>query len=195
VDGDSGNSLIEIRPVEPTDKQALLDAFQRLSERSRYRRFLAPQGRLSDAELRYFTEVDHRDHEALVAVDPATGEGVGVARYVRVEPGSGSAELAVAVVDDWQRRGVGSRLTSALVERARAEGIDTFTAVLLAENEEMLGLLDEVGRVRVHGRERGTIELSVEFPIGALERVRRMFRRVGREELRALAPWHLARRG
>jgi GNAT superfamily N-acetyltransferase len=120
-------SAIEIRPIEATDKQALLGAFERLSERSRYRRFLAPQARLSEAELRHFTEVDHHDHEALVAIDPDRGDGVGVARYVRRAEDPSSAELAVAVIDDWQQRGVGSRLTGALAERARAEGIIAFT--------------------------------------------------------------------
>jgi ribosomal protein S18 acetylase RimI-like enzyme len=186
-------STIEIRPIEPTDKQAVLAGFERLSERSRYRRFLAPQGRLSSAELRYFTEVDHHDHEALVAIEPGTGEGIGVARYVRSAEDPSSAEIAVAVIDDWQQRGVGSRLTAALAERARAEGMTTFTAVLLAENEQMLGLLEELGHTRVTNRERGTLEVSVELPTGAVDRLKGMFRLLARSELTALAPWHRVR--
>jgi GNAT superfamily N-acetyltransferase len=185
---------IEIRPIEPTDKQALLAAFERLSERSRYRRFLAPQGRLSEAELRYFTEVDHHDHEALVAMEPDTGEGVGVARYVRSPEDPSSAEFAVAVIDDWHQRGVGGRLTAALADRARTEGITTFTAILLAENEGMLSLLDELGRTRVTKRERGTVELSVELPTKAVDRLKRLFRQVARGEVTALAPWHRSTR-
>jgi RimJ/RimL family protein N-acetyltransferase len=184
-------STLEIRPISPDDKEALLDAFERLSERSRYRRFLAPQGQLSERELRYFTEVDHHDHEALVALDPATGGGVGVARFVRSPEEPTSAELAVAVVDDWQHRGVGTRLTDALAERARAEGVRTFTATLLAENEQMLGMLEDLGRVRVTRRRRGVIELRVELPVSALERLKRMLRRVGRGDIGARAPWHL----
>jgi GNAT superfamily N-acetyltransferase len=187
------SASVEIRPIEPTDKQALLGAFERLSERSRYRRFLAPLGRLSEAQLRYFTEVDHHDHEALVAVEPETGEGVGVARYVRRGDDPNAAELAVAVIDDWQQRGVGSRLTSALAERARAEGITTFTALMLAENEQMISLLDELGRARVTNRERGTVELSVDLTSGALERLKRMLRRVACGELTPVPPWHRVR--
>jgi GNAT superfamily N-acetyltransferase len=187
------SATLEIRPIEPTDKQALLGAFDRLSERSRYRRFLAPQGRLSKAELRYFTEVDHHDHEALVAIEPQTGDGIGVARYVRRDDDPSAAEVAVAVIDDWQQHGVGSRLTSALAERARAEGIDAFTALLLAENEQMLGLLGDLGRTRVTNRQRGTVEVRVDLTSGALERLKRMFRGVARGELTALAPWHRAR--
>lgn len=188
------SAAVEIRPIAPEDKQKLLDGFERLSERSRYRRFLAPHGRLSASELRYFTEVDHRDHEALVALDPVSGEGIGVARFVRSETDPSSAEISFAVVDDRQRQGVGSRLAGALVERAREEGITTFTAILLANNDEMRGLLDDLGRVRVLRRERGTVEVSIEFPVSALDRLRSIFRHTGLEELRALAPWHLARR-
>ena len=118
----SADELV-IRPISPDDKEGLSEKFDRLSEQSRYRRFLAPHGRLSAAELRYFTEVDHHDHEALVAVDPRTRDGVGIARYVRWKKDPQSAELAVAVVDDWQHKGVGTRLASALAKRAREEGI------------------------------------------------------------------------
>src|ERR1700704_1191416 len=92
-----GVAEIEIRPIEPDDKEALASGFDRLSERSRYRRFLSPRGPLTAAELRYFTEVDHRNHEALVAVDRDTGEGVGVARFVRSPDDDKVAEMAVAV--------------------------------------------------------------------------------------------------
>ena len=109
---------LEIRPIEPGDRDGFVEAFERLGENSRYRRFLSPHGPLSEAELRYFTEVDHHDHEALVAIDPLTAGG-GVARYVRSTESPGHAEVAVAVVDDWQRRGVGTRLATRTRARAR----------------------------------------------------------------------------
>src|SRR6476469_1483205 len=84
---------VEIRPIEPDDRDALARGFDRLSERSRYRRFLSPRGPLSEAELSYLTEVDHRDHEALVAVDPETNEGVGVARFIRSAEDPALAEI------------------------------------------------------------------------------------------------------
>lgn len=134
-----------IRPISPEDGPALVDGFERLSDASRYRRFLSPHDHLSAAEVRYFTEVDHHDHEALVAVDPQTGAGVGVARYVRSKEDPQEAEIAIAVVDDWQRQGVGTRLASALADRAREEGISVFTGLVLAENELMLSLAGELG--------------------------------------------------
>ena len=72
-----------IRPVRGADAPALADGFTRLSARSRYLRFLSGKRELSAEELRYFTDVDHHDHEALAAVDPAAGRGLGVARYIR----------------------------------------------------------------------------------------------------------------
>jgi GNAT superfamily N-acetyltransferase len=179
--GDAGSRLI--RPIAPEDKRAFAAGFDRLGAESRYRRFLAPRGRLTASELRYFTEVDHHDHEAFVAIEPSTNEGVGAARYVRSKDDPAVAELAVAVVDDWQRRGVGTRLTAALAERARAEGITSFTALVLAENELMLNLLGELGRVRVLHPERGTVEVTVELPDSGVGRVADLLRAVGRGEL------------
>jgi L-amino acid N-acyltransferase YncA len=180
-------AAIEIRPICPEDRQPLADGFERLGERSRYRRFLAPHGPLTDSELRYFTEVDHHDHEALVAIDPQTGLGVGVARYVRSTADRSVAELAVAVVDDWQGRGVGSRLTAALADRARAEGIRSFTALVLADNELMLNLLADLGHTNVLHAEQGTVELTVELPGSGLGRIARLLKAVARGDIRARA--------
>jgi nucleotide-binding universal stress UspA family protein/GNAT superfamily N-acetyltransferase len=157
-------SRLEIRPVEPDDRAGLAAGFERLGSESRYRRFFGPMPRLSDRDLDYLTRVDHHDHEALVAIDPETGDGVGVARYVRTGPAV--AEPAVAVVDDWQGRGVGSRLLDALVERARAEGIRRFDAPVLASNHEAIGVFERLGPTsrRSSGRE---IELRIDLPMEA----------------------------
>ena len=180
-----------IRPISPSDKQALLDGFERLSDESRYRRFLSPHGRLTQAELRYFTEIDHHDHEALVAIDPSTGQGVGVARYVRSKDNPASAELAIAVVDDWQRLGVGTRLATELAVRAREEGISTFTGFVLAENELMLSLARELGEIRAVHQEHGTVELTVQLPEQSPDTfVRRLLRAVATGALKAV-PVHL----
>src|SRR5436309_1309354 len=117
-------SQITIRPIGPDDRQDLADGFARLSPETRYRRFFGPVARLRERDLDYLTQIDHHHHEALVAVDDATGDGVGVARYVRIA--DGVAEPAVVVVDDWQGRGVGGALLSALVDRAREEGVTRF---------------------------------------------------------------------
>jgi GNAT superfamily N-acetyltransferase len=152
-------ATVLIEPIRPEHKQALERGFERLSEESRYSRFLAPMERLGPTMLAYLTEVDHHDHEALIAFDPRSGDAVGVARYVRTN--RTRAEAAVTVADDWQGRGLGTALTSLLAERAIEEGIDRFTAVLLARNSEMVGLLESLGQVSVTGRNGGTLEVEV----------------------------------
>jgi GNAT superfamily N-acetyltransferase len=152
-----------VRPIEPADKAVLTAAFERLSEQSRYQRFMAPISELSESQLRYLTEVDHHDHEALIALDPGSGDGVGVARFVRLEDGT-SAEAAVTVIDEWQGRGLGTALSQLLAERARDEGIDRFTALLLASNEQMHDVLSSLGPAHVISREAGTVEIEIAIP-------------------------------
>jgi RimJ/RimL family protein N-acetyltransferase len=169
-------SEVEIRPIRPTDKKRLRDGFARLSAESRQRRFLVPTPRLSARLVRYLTEVDHHDHEALGALGADTGEPVGIARYVRSDAAADAAEVAVAVVDEWQRRGVATALLRRLAERAREEGITRFTATCLADNDEALELLDELGAARTTTTESGLVEARIELPAtdeSALSRVLR----------------------
>src|ERR1035441_3046772 len=109
-------SRVVIRQIETDDRAGVVKGSPLLKPESRYRRFFGPVTQLSERDLDYLTCVDHHDHEALVAVDAETGEGVGVARYVRTGPDV--AEPAIVVVDDWQGRGAGSRLLAARGERA-----------------------------------------------------------------------------
>lgn len=160
---------VEIRPIDPADKQLLLDGFERLGPRSRYQRFLASTPQLTDDAVRYLTEVDHHDHEALVAVDP-DGAGLGVARFVRVHERPNVAEAAVTVADDSQGRGVGTLLLQRLADRAREEGVERFWALLLSDNREMLDLLERLGPVEVLDRSAGTLEVEVELPPEGVDR-------------------------
>jgi GNAT superfamily N-acetyltransferase len=134
-----------IRPIAPDDKALLQDGLQRLSPESVRRRFLGPKPRLSAAELRYLTEVDGRDHIALVAVDDSAPERlVGVARCVRSEDDARTAEMAIVVADAWQGHGVGQVLVEALAQAAAAAGVRRFSAVILADNLGAQRLLDGI---------------------------------------------------
>jgi GNAT superfamily N-acetyltransferase len=156
-------SRVTVRPIRPQDAAPLRAGFERLSEDSRYRRFLSPMRKLSGPMLRYLTEVDHHNHEALIAVG-ADGTIVGVARSVRSRRDPQVAETAVTVADDWQGRGLGTALFGLLADRARAEGIRRFTALMLATNREMLDLFEDLGPVRILERGSGTIELEITLP-------------------------------
>jgi GNAT superfamily N-acetyltransferase len=153
-----------IRPVEPEDKELFVAGWEQFGEESRYRRFMGAKGSLSPSDLAYFTEVDHVDHEAIGARAAETGEGVGVARYVRLPATPEVAEAAVAVVDEWQHRGVGGELLRRLTERARANGIERFHASLFAVNQAMLALFEDLGEVEVQHAGEGRIEIDVDLP-------------------------------
>lgn len=159
-------SAVLIRPIRRSDKQQLLAGFERLSPESRYRRFLVPMPRLTAGLVRYLTEIDHHDHEALVALAADSGEGVGVARYVRLEDEPEVAEVAVAVVDDWQRRGVATELLEMLAIRAGEEGIERFSVTCLADNREAIELFDQFATTRIARTESGLVEAEVELPLG-----------------------------
>jgi RimJ/RimL family protein N-acetyltransferase len=157
-------SKVLVRPVRSGDAPLLADGFARLSPQSRWMRFLGTKTSLSAAELRYFTQVDHHDHEAIGALSAADGRGVGIARYVRDADDPQSAEIAVTIVDDWQGRGLGTELLARLSDRARQAGIDRFTALVGAENAAMAGLLRKMGAC-LAGRGPGTVEYEVSLVI------------------------------
>jgi GNAT superfamily N-acetyltransferase len=133
-----------IAQLMPEDAPLLAEAFAQLSEESRRLRFLGPKPTLSAAELRYLTAVDGHHHVALSAIDPGTGRGVGIARFIRDPDDPQRAEVAVTVADDWQHRGLGKLLLERLTDRARQEGVCRFTALVLVENRNMKTLLDRL---------------------------------------------------
>jgi RimJ/RimL family protein N-acetyltransferase len=153
-----------VAPLHPDDRSRYLAGVRRISPDSLYKRFLTPVERLSESQLRYLLEVDHRDHEALLAVDEATGDAVGVARFARLVDRPDAAEAAVVVVDDWQGFGLGKALCRLLAQRAREVGVRCFEAYLLAANKPMLALLETLGPVRVLSEEAGTLAVEVSLP-------------------------------
>jgi RimJ/RimL family protein N-acetyltransferase len=124
-----------VRPIARGDKALLQDGLQRLSPESVRRRFLGAKTQLSPGELRYLTEVDGRDHIALVALDADDPSVlVGVARCVRSREASDTAEMAIVIGDDWQGLGLGYALARELAGSAAHVGVRRFTTVMLADN-------------------------------------------------------------
>lgn len=155
-------SKVVIRRVTPADAPVLAEGFERLSRESRRLRFLTAKTNLSQRDLRYLTEVDGHNHEALGAVDPVTGRGLGVARFVRLAPDADVAEVAVTVTDEWQGRGLGTLLLEALTDRARAEGVTRYTALVADENTVVVDLLRRLG---AHVREGDAGSNAVEYEL------------------------------
>jgi acetyl coenzyme A synthetase (ADP forming)-like protein len=163
---------IHIRAIRPDDRERLADHFQRLSARSIHFRFMGAKRHLSEAELDYFTRPDFVRHIALVATLRQGGAEriIGVGRY-HVEDDSGAAaEVAFAVADAHQRRGIGTLLLEHLLRIGRGCGITEFRADVLGANNQMLEVFRHTG-LRVTGAtEAGVMHLS--FPTAETEESR-----------------------
>jgi GNAT superfamily N-acetyltransferase len=154
---------VTLRPLAAGDREGIRRAFDRLSPESRYRRFFVSLRELSDGLLDVLTDVDHDNHEALVGFDPESGEIVGVARYVRMPEQPQRAEASVAVVDDWQGRGLGRELLERLVTRAREEGVLRFVAFIQADNRRAVEVMSHLGPTTTSSR-GDLVELDIELP-------------------------------
>jgi RimJ/RimL family protein N-acetyltransferase len=136
---------IEIRALTPADEEAMLAAIDRTGAQSLYRRFFGSKRHFSDREKAFFLDVDFESHVALVAVTQEDGRNVivGGGRYVVVRPGT--AELAFAVIDEYQGQGIGAALLRHLTLLARAGGIKELIAEVLPENIPMLKVFQKSG--------------------------------------------------
>ena len=177
---------IVVRPIAPEDKTLLLEAFERLSDESRRRRYLTPATELTPEDLVYLTAVDHRRHEAVIALDE-DGRCVGVARYVQVPGERRIAEIAAEVVDDWHGRGVATALLGDLSRRALENGITQFRAYVSSDNRVVLDALERAG-ARRSGAEAGELEFLVDVPRDGLgDRLRAALRAAAAGQLRLAA--------
>jgi RimJ/RimL family protein N-acetyltransferase len=137
----SDDRVVVVRPLERRDREGLADAISRLSAQSRYLRFANAKPQMSSRELDFLVDVGRREHRALLAVDPGTGRGVGVVRYVQLQAEPCVAEIAVTVSDDWQGRGLGSAMVAQLIEQARDDRFAALRASVLAVNSRSIAML------------------------------------------------------
>jgi ribosomal protein S18 acetylase RimI-like enzyme len=157
---------VHLRPIIPEDEPLLHEAVAAMSERTVYFRFFSPIKRMSDALAHRLAVVDYNDRFAIVATtNRSSGKEriVGVARYDRA-PGTEVAEVAVAVIDEFQRRGLGGQLLAELARVGHAHGIRTFSLIVLPENREMLGLLRRMGWIHQAKLNGGVYEISFDLP-------------------------------
>jgi len=140
-----------VRPLRHGAVRTVLGVFERLGEESRRTRFNGPKPCLSRAELRQLASVD-ANHHVLVAYVAGDPRPVAIARLVRE---GGSAEVAFAVADAYQERGIGSALAAELIEDARAVGITEITALVASDNPAALALLRRIA---------GALDIRLEGP-------------------------------
>lgn len=169
-------TAVRLRAVRPSDKAAFQAGFSQLSEQAIYHRFFQTKRSLSEAELAYLTEVDFRDHVALVVeLDQVLetpggrhgpGELVGVGRFIRLpkDRGLDMAEVAFTVGDEVQGRGIATQLLSHLAAIARGLDIRAFVAEVLPDNRAMLDVFGHSGLGATERVVDGVVH--VEIPLG-----------------------------
>jgi RimJ/RimL family protein N-acetyltransferase len=144
-----GTSVL-LRQIRPEDARQLAAGLRELSPESRYLRFHQDLVELTAEQLTYLTDVDHVDHEAIVAIDlDRPGHpGIGVARFIRDPYERQVAEAAVTVADGYRGQGAATLLLGALSGRGRSEGIEVFRNYVLARNTAMLDVFEHLGATR-----------------------------------------------
>lgn len=165
-----GGERVRLRLIQPDDKARLLAGFRQLSVESRARRFLGGKKVLSEAELRYLTEIDQVDHFAIGAVElDARGrerDGVAVGRFVRLSGEPRCAEVAIAIADRLQGKGLGQLLLKRLAEAAQERGFERLRFEYLADNIGMHRLIQDVGRIVERHNSDGVMAVEIELPVG-----------------------------
>jgi acetyltransferase len=133
---------IRIRRIDPADHEALQAFYAGLSDESRRTRFLGPTNGIGEGQCTYFCCPDHAHREGFVAVAGPIGQPDRIVGHVCIEPdGPTTAEVAIAVADELQGRGIGRRLVKAAVGWARRDGFRALTATMLADNPAIQRLL------------------------------------------------------
>src|SRR5579875_218157 len=160
----SDGSSIRIRAIRADDKDRLRRHFETLTPRSIYQRFFGYKRALTKADLVRLTELDFVDHVALAA---SLGAGpderfLGIGRYIRIDHGR-QAEVAFAVLDEFQGRGIGTLLLEHLGRIARDAGVTEFRAEVMGDNRQMLEVFERSGFRVSRSSEPGVVHLS--FPI------------------------------
>ena len=156
---------VDLRPVGADDKPLLEQGMAMLSPSSRRLRFMSPIENLSRSQLAYLTEIDHESHLAWGVT--AAGQPVAVGRLVRLAASPEVAEIAITVVDEWQRRGIGHILVRVLAEIGRSVDIERFAFEALPENEGIVRLLGSFGATYDFGEGivSGSLEIALIEPV------------------------------
>ncbi|GAA1449972.1 bifunctional GNAT family N-acetyltransferase/acetate--CoA ligase family protein [Mycobacterium cookii] len=144
-----------IRPMQPEDRELLVEFYSRVSDQSKYYRFFSPMPELSERDLDRFTRVDHRDRVAMILT--VAGQMIAVGRYDTIRPGY--AEVAFLVEDKHQGRGIGQLLLEHLAQAGRERGVEEFVAEVLPDNQAMIHTFKDAGYQVKSAFEDGVMEL------------------------------------
>jgi RimJ/RimL family protein N-acetyltransferase len=171
--------LITIRAIRPEDSTALLEVFPELDQQSLYLRFFQSKSKISDQELKYFTEVDFIDHVALVATADLNDKAkiIGGGRYFAYDhpEKTRSAEIAFMVHDRYQGQGIATLIMKHLLIIARANRISRFEADVLSENARMLAVFSRTGLPMSVSRDGGVLHVTLNLSSDLTESGKRVF--------------------
>lgn len=168
---DDGTRVL-VRPLLYSDRFEIAAAFEKLSPASRRMRFFSPPDHLDDGDLEYLTNIDYQDHVALAAFaeDEPGAPGVAVARYIRDPHDPDAAEVAVTVLDAYQRRGLGTLLLVLLADVAVGRGVRTFVSYVRWDNVDAVeGLTDFGARIRPDEPGVARVEIDLPAPVETLD--------------------------
>jgi len=160
--------VVHIRPITPADQELLHGLFLSMGQKSRYFRFFQDKEDLSPRELEYFTTVDYDNRMAFVAV--LDDKMIGVGRYDRDQDDPSHAEVAFAIVDAHQNRGIGTQFLQLMTAYARTTGLKGFKALVLPDNVQMIRMFRHSGYKVERTMEEGVY--SVSFPVAQSEGTR-----------------------
>ena len=140
-----------VRPIDPSDRDALVAGFEALSQESRLRRFFFNKKKLSEQELARLTHpdgVDHIGYGLLVQPEDESEETpIAVARCFRDKDERDLAEIAVVTADEWQGNGAGFELMRSLSDHALSVGIRRWFTAMFVDNTGMARLLSQFGEL------------------------------------------------
>ena len=154
---------VTIRAVRPDDRERFLQAYRLLEKDSIYTRFFSQRGEPSSAEIDRAVNVDFVREVALVATTGTVRGETIIATGRYIVTGERSAEVAFVVEEDYQGRGIASRVLAALASLARAQGLARFEADVLGQNSAMLAVFRRCGLPLQQRREGGVIHLSLDL--------------------------------
>jgi hypothetical protein len=151
------------RKLLPQDRAFIKEGFKKLSPKSKYQRFFSYQKELSESQLKFFSEPDGHEHVAWGVMDITGFQSIPVAtaRFFRNKMDSARAEVAVTVVDTYQRLGLGTYLTAVLNIIGARLGIDRFRYIVLEDNEAMMNGLTPMP-MKVISTDRNIVVLEAE---------------------------------
>jgi len=161
----SDGERIFVRPIRPDDEPLMRDMFYDFSEQTKYLRYHAALKAMPHNKLQIFCTVDYQTEMALIGLfgNPGEEQVVGVGRYM-TDAEQHSAEVAFAVRDEWQRKGLGTYFFNRLVQIGRENGIRTFHAYVLVENSGMLKIFHRSGLVVESVNEGDVVRVTMKLP-------------------------------